>query len=471
MKLIDLFNQTLTEKKQLLNEKQILYNNGANYGQVVFLAGGAGCLAKDTGIIMSDGSVKKVQHITPGDKVSGPDGSPRTVEKLHRGKEEMLRVTTVKGDTYTCNRSHIHSFVCSFDKCGFKQGNIYNMTYDEWKSIPKSARQALKLYKSEEVTFTDVDDKDLPVNPCILEYSFTELPEDDYYGFQIKEDDKRFLLESYIVTHNSGKGFALNNFMERKKFRVIDVDEYKKAYLKWSKISRDNVDITRDLGLNDPLDIEKIERAFERGNFKVLNAYPELSNLDLKNPEDVSALHMFVKRKRIKPKVIQNLLKSATPGRLPNIVFDITAKDMDDITDMIPRLLDVGYEPENIHVTWVLTDYEISFERNRNRSRVVPDDILLKTHEGAARTMIEIIKNGTPAGIRGGVRVILNNPEHTITYDREATGSGEEVIKDFKYLTIKPEGEPYKKEQDIQREIFHWIKNNIPRTVKLWKQM
>ena len=653
MKLSPIFEQIL-EERGLLTEKQILYSNGANYGQAVFLAGGAGCLAKDTGVIMSDGSVKKVQHITSGDKVSGPDGSPRTVERLHRGREKMLRVTTVKGDTYVCNKSHVHSFVCSFDKCGFEQGEIYNMTYDEWKSIPKSAKKALKLYKSEEVEFTEINQKNLPISPYVLGlwlgdgvtlntniivgdgdsdvicekvrkeigkkynfqsvksghtgckaysitsesykntyrsyltkectnqngdkiiplqylnaspkvrrqvlaglidsdgynggkyyeivtkldslkdgimrlsnslglkatcsiksaewkgeirnyhrisisgdlenvpvslkrksighrkqvknvnrfgYSFTELPEDDYFGFQIKEDDKRFLLENYIVTHNSGKGFALENFMERKKFRVIDVDEYKKLYLKWSQIANNTGDISTELGVNDPLDLKKLQRAAETGGLRVYDAYPELGDLNLRNPEDVSKLHFFVKRRGIKPKIIQNLLKNSTPNRLPNIMFDTTAKDMDDLTDVLPKLKDVGYRSDSIHITWILANYSIAVDRNQNRPRIVPSDILLQTHEGAAKTMIEVIKGGTPSGIDGAVRVVLNNPEHTVKHDRVATGTGEEVIKDFKYLTLKEAGKPFKAESEVQQELFYWIKNNIPKTVELWRQM
>ena len=34
----------------------------------------------------------------------------------------------------------------------------------------------------------------------------------------------------------SGKGFAISHFMEKEKFKVRDVDEWKKGYLELSKI-------------------------------------------------------------------------------------------------------------------------------------------------------------------------------------------------------------------------------------------
>ena len=61
----------------------------------------------------------------------------------------------------------------------------------------------------------------------------------------------------------SGKGFAIKNFMEGEKFKVRDVDEFKKAYLKYNAIKK---------------------------------KYKEIEGLNLREPEDVFKLHSFVKR-------------------------------------------------------------------------------------------------------------------------------------------------------------------------------
>ena len=108
----------------------------------------------------------------------------------------------------------------------------------------------------------------------------------------------------------SGKGFAISHFMEKEKFKVRDVDEWKKAYLKLAQVKSE---------------------------------YKELRNLQLRNPKDVYKLHMFVKEKGIKDRSLELLLRDSNASRLPNIMFDITMKDASDITDVLHNslLLDI----------------------------------------------------------------------------------------------------------------------------------
>ena len=207
----------------------------------------------------------------------------------------------------------------------------------------------------------------------------------------------------------SGKGFAIKNFMEGEKFKIRDVDEWKKAFMKLADTK---------------------------------GAHPEIKGLKLSNPKDVYKLHMFVKRKGIKDKTLDLLLRDANTRHLPNIMFDITMKDASDIGDVIPKLVEAGYESKNIHLTWVLTNYAVAILNNRNRERVVPEDIMLLSHEGAATNMYDVIKGNLPRGLNGGVRVILNNRDNTIVWaDPDTkkpmkTKQGDITIKDFNYLTL-----------------------------------
>ena len=118
-----------------------------------------------------------------------------------------------------------------------------------------------------------------------------------------------------------------------------------------------------------------------------------LADLDLRNPEHVSALHMAVKKLGIKEKTLKLLLKDLNQRHLPNVLFDITLKEAGDIDEVIPRLTDVGYDPRNIHLVWVLANYHVAVKANAERERVVDDHILLTTHEGAANTMFNLIKS------------------------------------------------------------------------------
>lgn len=245
----------------------------------------------------------------------------------------------------------------------------------------------------------------------------------------------------------SGKGFAIKNFMQGELFKIRDVDEWKKKLMQVADLK---------------------------------DKYEEIQNMDLKNPKDVFKLHKFVKGKGIKDKTLDLLLTDLEQSRLPNILFDITLKEIDDIENIIPKLIEVGYDPKNIHLTWVLANYSIAVERNANRERVVPDDIMLKTHEGAAMTMYNMVKKELPKGLDGKVAVILNNKENTITYsgdDGKPFKGGQYgdkdkiVIKEFSYLTLKKEGKRMEKEEAVMRQLMSWIRDNIPKTSqtkKMW---
>ena len=241
----------------------------------------------------------------------------------------------------------------------------------------------------------------------------------------------------------SGKGFAIRNFMEKEKFKVRDVDAWKEAFMK----------------LADTTD-----------------KYPEIKGLSLKNPRDVMKIHKFVKDKGIKEKSLDLLLRDVNVRNAPNVIFDITMKDASGINTIIPKLLEVGYNPKNIHLTWVLTNYYIAIKNNRNRERVVHDDIMLLSHEGAATSMYEVIKGKIPRGLDGGVRVILNNRNNTIPYvDPDTnkpmrTKQGDIIVKDFTYLTLKKEGKKVGPEMNVKRQLLGWIEENVPDT-KLTREL
>lgn len=250
----------------------------------------------------------------------------------------------------------------------------------------------------------------------------------------------------------SGKGFSLTHFMEKDKFKVIDVDEFKLSFLKLAEFH---------------------------------GKYPELKGLNLKNPQDVFKLHMWVKRHNIKNGVIGNILDAAkNPNTLPNIIFDTTFKDLGDIWEYVPWLRSIGYQKTDIHLTWVLANYDQAIVNNRSRDRVVPDDVVLQTHEGAALTMSRIIKGRVPRGIDGEIRVILAGKAHT-QFKTDPDGNAIKrasqlmkgkpvsgIIERFKYVTLKKSGKPIDTES-FRDQIQKWIEGNIPRTSltkRLWRK-
>lgn len=84
--------------------------NPNSIGNVIALQGPMGvgkCHAKDTQILMYDGSIKLVQDIEIGDVIMGDNSTPRKVLNLGRGRDIMYDIIPVKGEKYTVNSEHI----------------------------------------------------------------------------------------------------------------------------------------------------------------------------------------------------------------------------------------------------------------------------------------------------------------------------------------------------------------------------
>jgi hypothetical protein len=264
----------------------------------------------------------------------------------------------------------------------------------------------------------------------------------------------------------SGKGFAGSNFLDSAGFKVRDVDEMKKQLQVMNRLGKITItDILKKYGKKiKPKDMEIVQKVFNaelpRGGKQTIR------NLNLKNADHVATLHFLVKAMGIKDKTLENMLAASNnPETLPNIMFDITAKDLSDITDVLPLLKNAGYESKNVHLTWVLTNYVTAMENNKNRERMVPEDILLKTHEGAANTVWGLITRALPKGMNGRVDVILNNPQHTVFYTDADGKTIKGAVKGFLSLPVKKAGGGILSEKVWKNKLFDWVKSNAPESI------
>lgn len=90
------------------------------------------CFGIDTPIMMSDGSIKKVQDIVVGDYVMGADSLPKEVLSLGRGREELYEVSG-KGISYIVNKSHILALKDKGTKPNrFKRGQARTITVEDY---------------------------------------------------------------------------------------------------------------------------------------------------------------------------------------------------------------------------------------------------------------------------------------------------------------------------------------------------
>lgn len=112
LKLIEMLEEKKRRKKAFKkayspNKGQLEVHTSPKKIRAVF--SGNGCWAPGTKIRMFDGSLKAVEDVKVGDKLMGPDSTPRTVIRLYQGEEEMFRISPKYSNSYVVNKSHILS--------------------------------------------------------------------------------------------------------------------------------------------------------------------------------------------------------------------------------------------------------------------------------------------------------------------------------------------------------------------------
>jgi superfamily II DNA or RNA helicase len=134
------FNGKLRENQEVVVNTYVDHVNKSGYGGgLLELPCAYGkCLGKDTKILMYDGTIKNVQDIKVDELLMGDDSTPRKVLSLARGREQMYKISSKKGDSYICNESHILSLKCSSDHSKkMKKGDIIDISVKDYLNLPK----------------------------------------------------------------------------------------------------------------------------------------------------------------------------------------------------------------------------------------------------------------------------------------------------------------------------------------------
>lgn len=115
--------------------------DSTNRGLLAWHSTGSGkCHAKNTPILMYDGSIRMVQDVAVGDRLMGDDSSPRTVLSLATGHDTMYDIQQSRGCTYTVNSEHI---LC------LKQqgiGMVTEITVTDYLQLPQGVKTKLFGY-------------------------------------------------------------------------------------------------------------------------------------------------------------------------------------------------------------------------------------------------------------------------------------------------------------------------------------
>lgn len=123
-----------------------------------------GCHAKGQGILMYDGSIKKVEDVKVGDLVMGDDSTPRTVLKLHHGYDDMYKIIPHKGEPFIVNKGHELALIHTNNTTGYELDIISVQSYLQKSKYWKRLRM---LYRNPVLAFGN-ETAHLPIPPYIL---------------------------------------------------------------------------------------------------------------------------------------------------------------------------------------------------------------------------------------------------------------------------------------------------------------
>ncbi len=110
--------------------------------------GNGKCLARGTLVLMFDGSIKKVEDITVGEKIMGDDSKPRNILSTTSGREKMYRVIPVKGSPYVVNESHILSLKMNADAGGYRKDEIVDISISNYLQQSNNFKHHAKGFRT-----------------------------------------------------------------------------------------------------------------------------------------------------------------------------------------------------------------------------------------------------------------------------------------------------------------------------------
>ena len=147
-----------------------------------------GCHAKDTPIVMADGTRKMVQDVKVGDKLMGVNGQTRVVESLIRGNDKLFKVNQSRAESYVVNEGHVLSLIYIGRETykDIEYGMTVNITVHDFMNLNEEMKSKFNGYK-EDGTLSNI--------------TITEYEVGDFYGFEL-DGDRLYLMDDGTVTHN-----------------------------------------------------------------------------------------------------------------------------------------------------------------------------------------------------------------------------------------------------------------------------
>jgi len=206
--------------------------------------------------------------------------------------------------------------------------------------------------------------------------------------------------------------------------------------------------------------------------------------LPLSDPKNTGILHDIISNVMgITDKLDAMLFKSiatSAPDRKPNLIFDVTLKDLDKLQRITRNVIPLGYEKDNIHIVWVITPIEVAVKQNTERGqkeggRSVSKEILFATHTGAAMTLKSLIfseLSDVTEYLNGDIWIAFNSagvdselkrsePTPNKVFTKRKLKGGSFIAKGANYIKIKKQGSPIKiPDQEMIDKISSYVPDN-----------
>ena len=125
------------------------------------------CLSPEEKVLMFDGSYKKMKDLVVGDKLMGPDSTPRVVLSTHSGTDQMYKVTQSRGEDYSINSRHTLSLYKVHTTTGDRAANIstnpslVDMDVQDFLQLSNFKKSQLKGYK----VCIDFEEREVSLDP------------------------------------------------------------------------------------------------------------------------------------------------------------------------------------------------------------------------------------------------------------------------------------------------------------------
>ena len=156
---------------------------------------------------------------------------------------------------------------------------------------------------------------------------------------------------------------------------------------------------------------------------------------------------------------------TAPADRKPNIIFDMTFKELTKLQKVARDAEALGYDKKNIHIVWVVNDIEVAQQQNKARARTVPSEILVNTHRGAANTMGDIINMGKKLKNYMDGDIVFAFNKVGVDANLVKSGKGGSYVKDANYFYVKRQGKPPTSVDQLDKEIRRKIASYVPKNV------